>query len=169
MIKVGDTIPEAILNYVPYDANEAPDACPIPVAYDLHKELKGKKAVIFAVPGAFTPTCSISHVPGFIKYADELKAKGVDVILGTATNDGFVMHAWAKQQGTKDKVVLASDGTSGFFDKLGLSQDLTAKGMGIRAQRFALILDDLKVTYLAVDEAGKFEGSSAEAVLKALN
>ncbi|CAO3594640.1 unnamed protein product [Absidia cylindrospora] len=159
---------EATLTYVPYDANETSDACPVPISYDLHKELKGKKAVIVAVPGAFTPTCSQAHIPGFIKYADDLKAKGVDVILGTAANDGFVMHGWAKALNTKDKIVLASEGGSGLYEKLGLTLDLTAKGMGIRSQRFALVVNDLTVEYVGVDPSG-LDNSGAEAVLKALN
>ncbi|CAO3637248.1 unnamed protein product [Cunninghamella echinulata] len=140
----------------------------IPVPFKLHDQLKGKKAVIVAVPGAFTPTCSISHIPGFFEKADDLKAKGVDLIIGTSINDAFVMNGWSKVLGTKDKVILASEGGSGFYEKLGLTQDLTAKGMGIRSKRFALVVDDLTVTYVGVEEGGDLTVSGVDAVLKSL-
>ncbi|CAO3641747.1 unnamed protein product [Cunninghamella blakesleeana] len=167
-VKVGDKIPDVTLTYVSYTPGEELQACPIPVPYKLHEQLKGKKAVIVTVPGAFTPTCSLQHIPGFIEKADELKAKGVDVILGTSINDAFVMNAWSKVLGTKDKVVLASEGGSGFYDKLGLTQDLTAKGMGIRPKRFALIVDDLTVTYVGVEAGAGLAESGADAVLQKL-
>ncbi|ORX46097.1 Redoxin [Hesseltinella vesiculosa] len=167
-VQVGDTIPDVSLTYVPYNPDESLQACPVPIPYNLHKELKGKKAVIVAVPGAFTPTCSLQHIPGFVEKADELKKKGVDVILGTAVNDGFVMNAWAKTLGTKDKVILASEGGSGFYEKLGLTQDLTARGMGIRSKRFALIVDDLKVTYVGVETTPDLTVSGVDDVLAAL-
>ncbi|KAI8067786.1 Redoxin [Gongronella butleri] len=167
-VQVGDTIPDVSLTYVPYNPDEELQACPVPVPYKLHQELKGKKAVIVAVPGAFTPTCSLQHVPAFIEQADKFKAKGVDVILATAVNDGFVMNAWGKTLGGKDKVIFASEGGSGFYEKLGLTLDLTAKGMGIRSERFALIVDDLKVTYVGVEPAPGLTVSSAESVLEQL-
>lgn len=116
--------------------------------------MKGKKAVIFAIPGAFTPTCSEKHVPEFLSRYDELKAAGVDVVICTAINDGFVMHAFGRHLDVKDKIIMASEGGSGFFEQLGLTRDLTAAGMGIRSKRFALIVDDLQVTYVGVDESG---------------
>jgi alkyl hydroperoxide reductase 1 len=129
--------------------------------------LKGKKAVIFAIPGAFTPTCSEQHVPAFLAKYDELKKAGVDVIICTAVNDGFVMDAFGQHLKVQDKILMASDGGSGFFEKLGLTLDLTKAGMGVRSQRFALIVDDLKVTYVGVDESG-VDKSGPAGVLKNL-
>lgn len=128
-------------------------ACPVPIKYDLAKELKGKKAVIFAIPGAFTPTCSQQHVPQYLAKYDELKKAGIDIIICTAVNDGFVMDAFGQHLNVKDKIIMASDGGSDFFQKLGLTSDMTKLGMGIRSKRFALVVDDLKVTYVGVDES----------------
>jgi alkyl hydroperoxide reductase 1 len=142
-------------------------ACPAPVKYDLAKELKGKKAIIFAIPGAFTPTCSEQHVPKFLKNYDELKKSGIDVIICTSVNDGFVMDAFGQHLQVKDKIIMASDGGSDFFKQLGLTLDLTKAGMGIRSKRFALVVDDLKVTYVGVDDSG-VDQSGPDAVLKSL-
>ncbi|KAI9476540.1 MAG: Redoxin [Benjaminiella poitrasii] len=166
-ISVGDSLPEVNLTYVPYEPNRDPMACPIPIKYNLQKELKGKKAVIFAIPGAFTPLCSEQHVPAFLQKYDELKNKSVDVVICTAANDGFVMYAFGQHMDVKDKIIMASEGGSGFFEKLGLTLDLTAMGLGIRSQRFALIVDDLKVTYVGVDPSG-LDHSGPDAVLKNL-
>ncbi|KAI8081883.1 Redoxin [Gilbertella persicaria] len=165
-ISVGDTLPQCKLAYVPYDPNLSPTACPAPVPYDLGKELKGKKAIIFAIPGAFTPTCSEQHVPAYLEKYDELKKK-VDVIICTAANDGFVMHAFGRHLNVKDKIIMASEGGSDFFQQLGLTLDLSSRGMGVRSKRFALVVDDLKVTYVGVDEQG-LDKSGPEAVLKSL-
>ncbi|KAL0135448.1 Redoxin [Mucor lusitanicus] len=159
-VSVGDSLPQVNLTYVPYDPKRDPMACPAPVKYDLAKELKGKKAVIFSIPGAFTPTCSEQHY-------DELKKAGIDVIICTATNDGFVMDAFGQHLQVKDKIIMASDGGSDFFQQLGLTLDLTSKGMGVRSKRFALVVDDLKVTYVGVDESG-VDKSGPDAVLKSL-
>ncbi|KAI9247939.1 Redoxin [Helicostylum pulchrum] len=166
-ISVGDTLPKDVLTYVPYDPKRDPMACPAPVKFDLSKELQGKKAVIFAIPGAFTPTCSEQHVPEFLAKYDELKSKGVDLIICVAVNDGFVMDAFGQHLKVKDKIIMASDGGSGFFDHLGLTLDLTKAGMGVRSQRFALVVDDLKVKYVGVDESG-VEKSGPKGVLTAL-
>ncbi|EPB86382.1 hypothetical protein HMPREF1544_06824 [Mucor circinelloides 1006PhL] len=166
-VSVGDSLPQVSLTYVPYDPKRDPMACPVPVKYDLAKELKGKKAVIFSIPGAFTPTCSEQHVPEFLKKYDELKKAGIDVIICTATNDGFVMDAFGQHLQVKDKIIMASDGGSDFFQQLGLTLDLTSKGMGVRSKRFALVVDDLKVTYVGVDESG-VDKSGPDAVLKSL-
>jgi peroxiredoxin len=124
--------------------------------------------VLFGVPGAFTPTCSARHLPGFVQEAQALKAKGVATVACVAVNDAFVMAAWGRDQGVTDEVVMLADGSAAFTKALGLELDLTARGMGIRAQRFALIVKDGRVTYVGVEEPGAFGVSSAEAVLAKL-
>ncbi|MBW7471648.1 peroxiredoxin [Marinobacter sp. M216] len=126
----------------------------------------GKKVVVFAVPGAFTPTCSAAHLPGFVVNADQIKAKGVDSIVCTSVNDAFVMDAWGKASNAEEIVMLA-DGLAEFATAVGLTQDRTATKMGIRSQRYAMIVDDGVVTWLEVDEKG-LEKTSAEAILAAL-
>lgn len=126
------------------------------------------KIVLFAVPGAFTPTCSAKHVPGFVKLSPELKEKGVDKIVCLSVNDAFVLGAWAKEQKAGDSVLFLADGSAAFTKALGLELDLTARGMGIRSQRFAAIIDDGVVKKLAVEEPGGFEVSRAEAILESL-
>ena len=128
----------------------------------------GKKVVLFAVPGAFTPTCSAKHLPGFIEKAGEIKAKGVDTIVCTSVNDAFVMDAWGKDRGAGDDVLLIADGNADLAKALGLDFDGSGIGFGIRAQRFALVAEDGVVTHLAVEEPMQFEVSSAEAILSAL-
>ncbi len=125
----------------------------------------GKKVVLFSVPGAFTPTCSMNHVPGFVDHADEILAKGVDTIACMAVNDIFVMDAWGKDRSVGDKISMLADGNGEYASALGLEMDATGFGMGMRGQRFAIIVDDGVATHVAVEEAGKFEVSSAEAVL----
>lgn len=158
-IKVGDRIPSAKLVHVTADG-----------AREVTTEeiFGGKTVVLFAVPGAFTPTCSIKHLPGFLEHLDALKAKGVDTVACMAVNDQFVMEAWAKSQNAIDKIMFLADGSGLFTKALGLEFDLTARGLGIRAQRFAMIVKDGVVTYLGVEEPGGFEVSKAEAVLAAL-
>jgi peroxiredoxin len=128
----------------------------------------GKKVVLFAVPGAFTPTCSAKHLPGFISKAGEIQAKGVDTIVCLAVNDAFVMDAWGKAQDAGDKVVMAADGSAEFTRALGLEFDASKFGMGVRAQRFALIIDDGIVQNVQIEAPMKFEVSSAEAILDQL-
>ena len=128
----------------------------------------GKKVVIFAVPGAFTPTCSEQHLPGYITHADAIRAKGVDSILCVSVNDAFVMGAWAKDRGAGDAVRMVADGNGDFTKALGLEMDGSGIGFGLRCQRFAAIIDDGTVTKLAVEEPMKFEVSAAEAILAAL-
>ena len=128
----------------------------------------GKKVVVFAVPGAFTPTCSNQHLPGFVEHADAIRAKGVDDIICLSVNDAFVMDAWGKAHGTGDKVRMIADGNGDLAKALGLELDGSGIGFGIRAQRFAAIVDDGVVTKLAVEAPMKFEVSSAEAILEAL-
>ena len=128
----------------------------------------GRKVVVFAVPGAFTPTCSNQHLPGFVAKADEIKAKGVDEIVCLSVNDAFVMKAWGEERGAGDKVRLIADGNADFAKALGLEMDGTGIGFGLRAQRFAMIVDDGTVTKLAVEEPMKFDVSSAESILAGL-
>jgi peroxiredoxin len=126
------------------------------------------KVVLFAVPGAFTPTCSAKHLPGFIRHVAEFKAKGVSRIICLSVNDAYVMGAWAKDQKVGESVLMLADGSAAFTRELGLELDLTARGLGIRSQRFALIAEDGVVTHLFVEEPGGFDVSRAEAVLEAL-
>ena len=126
---------------------------------------KGKKVVLFSVPGAFTPACSAKHLPGFIQNADALKAKGVDTIACLSVNDVFVMGAWAKDQGAGDKVTLLADGNADYVKALGLSLDASGFGMGTRGQRFSMVINDGVVEQLNVEEPGDFRVSSAEHML----
>ncbi len=128
----------------------------------------GKKAVLFAVPGAFTPLCSAQHLPGFIEKAAEIKSKGVDAVYCLSVNDGFVMDAWAKDRGAGDAVTLVADGSADLTKQLGLEMDGSKFGMGTRSQRYAAIIEDGVVTHLGVEAPAKFEVSSADAILEAL-
>ena len=128
----------------------------------------GKKVVLFAVPGAFTPTCSNQHLPGYVEQADAIKAKGVDEIVCLSVNDAFVMGAWGEDRGAGDKVRMVADGNGDLTKALGLEMDGTGIGFGLRCQRFAAIVENGIVTKLAVEEPGKFEVSAAEAILAAL-
>jgi peroxiredoxin len=158
-IQVGDRIPDVNVNVAQSDGMEATSTSDL---------MKGK-VVLFAVPGAFTPMCSEQHLPGYVRQADAILAKGVDKIVCLSVNDGFVMGAWGKAQNVGDKVVMAADGSADLTRALGLELDATGFGMGVRAQRFALIADNGVVTHLAVeDNPTKVEGSSAEAILAAL-
>ena len=129
---------------------------------------KGKKVVLFSVPGAFTPTCSAKHLPGFVQHAGDFKAKGVDTIACLSVNDAFVMDAWGRDQQVGDKVVMLADGNADFAKAIGLELDATGVGLGIRSQRFAMVVDDGVVKGLHVEQPGAFEVSSAEAVLATL-
>jgi len=128
----------------------------------------GKKVVIFAVPGAFTPTCSEQHLPGYVKHADAIRKKGVDDILCVSVNDAFVMGAWGKDRGAEGKVTMIADGNGDFAKAIGLDFDGSGIGFGVRSQRYAAIVEDGVVKKLFVEQPMKFEVSSAEAVLKAL-
>jgi peroxiredoxin len=158
-IQVGDKIPNATLK-VP-GADGLKDASTAEL-------FGGRKVVLFAVPGAFTPTCSAKHLPGFVQNAGALRAKGVDAIVCLAVNDAFVMGAWARDQKVGDAVIMAADGNGDFTRALGLELDGSKFGMGLRAQRFALVAEDGVVRKLAVEAPGKFEVSSAEAILREL-
>ena len=158
-IQVGDSIPAAKLMQGTAEG---------PKETSTEELFGGKTVVLFGVPGAFTPTCSAKHLPGFVTQYDALKAKGADVVACMAVNDAFVMAAWGKDQGVGDKVVMIADGSAEFTRKLGLELDLTARGLGVRSQRFALVAKGGKVTHVAVEAPGAFEVSTADAVLAAL-
>jgi len=158
-IKVGDKLPSAILM-------EMKGGTPQPVKTD--DFFGGKKVAVFALPGAFTPTCSAKHLPGFIQHADAIKAKGIDTIACISVNDAFVMGAWGDQQGASDKVAMLADGNGDFTRGLGLEMDATKFGMGKRSQRFSFIADNGVVTQLNVEEPGAFAVSSADHMLKQL-
>jgi len=157
-IKVGDKVPSGKVAYMG-------ESGPSEISTD--DLFNGKKVVLFAVPGAFTPTCSETHLPGFIVAADDIKAKGVDTIACLAVNDVFVVGAWAAQQNAEQLMMLA-DGSADYVKELGLTLDLTSRGLGIRADRFAMIIEDGVVTHLAHEEPGKMDVSSAESIMKAL-
>jgi peroxiredoxin len=158
-IAVGDKIPSAKLKTMTAEG---------PKDISTDDIFNGKKVVLFAVPGAFTPTCSAKHLPGFVEKAGEIKGKGVDTIACLAVNDAFVMGAWGKAQNTGDKVLMLADGAAAFTKQLGLDLDLTGPGMGVRSKRYAMLVDNGTVKALQVEAPGAFEVSSAEAILKAL-
>ncbi len=128
----------------------------------------GKKVVLVSVPGAFTPTCSLNHLPGFIDQAEQLAAKGVDTVACMAVNDVLVMDAWGKDRGVGEKVVMLADGNGEYSRALGLELDASGFGMGMRGQRFAIVVDDGVATHVAIEDPGQFEVSKAEAILAAL-
>ena len=142
------------------------DAGPAELSTD--ELFSGKKVVLFSVPGAFTPTCSLKHAPGFIESAAEFAARGVDAIACMAVNDVFVMAAWGKDQGAGDDVLMLADGNADYSKALGLEMDASSFGMGTRGQRFAIVVDDGVATHVAVEAPGAFDVSSAQAVLDAL-
>ena len=129
---------------------------------------KGKKVVLFALPGAFTPTCSAKHLPSFVQLADKIRARGVDTIACLSVNDAFVMDAWGKNQNVGDKVTMLADGNGDFTKAVGLTMDGTGYGMGVRSQRYAMVVDNGVVKTLNIEAPGAYEVSSAEAILKTL-
>lgn len=155
-IKVGDKAPEGVFKIMKADG---------PGAYSANELFSGRKVVLFAVPGAFTPTCSKQHLPGFIEHAGDLKKKGIDAIACMAVNDVFVMGAWGEYSHAGDKVLLLSDGNGDYTRALGLELDATGFGMGKRSQRFAMVVDNGVVTQLHIEAPGKYEVSSAEYIL----
>lgn len=158
-IKVGDTLPAMKL------VTATPEG---PKETSTEALFNGKRVVMFAVPGAFTPTCSARHVPGYLKHHQEIMDKGVDTLVCMAVNDPFVLRAWAADQDLDGKIVMLADGAGVLTRAMGLELDLTARSIGIRCQRFAMIAEDMKVTYLAVEAPGDFDVSRAEALLAAL-
>ena len=158
-IKVGDSVPHATLTKMTSDG-------PAPV--DTKDLFSGRTVALFAVPGAFTPTCSAKHLPGFIEKAGEFQSKGVDEIVCLSVNDVFVMGAWGKSSGAEGKITMLADGNGDFAKALGLTMDGSRFGMGQRAQRFSMLVKDGKVTELNVEEPGAFKVSSAEHLLAQL-
>jgi len=139
-----------------------------PGAMSTDELFAGKKVVLVSVPGAFTPTCSMNHLPGFVEHAGDIRAKGVDTIACMAVNDVFVMDAWGKDRGVKNDVVMLADGNGEYATALGLTMDASGFGMGTRGQRFAIVVDDGVATHVAVEAPGKFEVSKADAILAQL-
>ena len=164
MLKVGDKLPAGSLQeYIEVEGN----GCSVgPNAFDIEKATAGKRIAIFALPGAYTPTCSAKHVPGFVEQADALKAAGVDEIWCISVNDAFVMGAWGRDQHTAGKVRMMADGSAEFTKAAGLTFDLTARGMGVRSQRYSMLVVDGVVKSLNIEAPGKFEVSDAATLLK---
>lgn len=158
-IKVGDTLPDVTFMTMTSDG-------PTPVTTD--DVFKGRTVALFSVPGAFTPTCSAKHLPGFIQKASELKAKGIDRIACTAVNDAFVLGAWSRDQEAGDQVMMLADGNADFAQALGLTMDGSKFGMGVRSQRYSMVVEDKVVKQLFIEESGDFKVSSAEHMLSAL-
>jgi len=162
-IKVGDRVPDGTLTEFIETETEG---CTLgPNAFQVADLVRGKKIAVFAVPGAFTPTCSAKHVPGFVAQADAFRAKGVDEIWCVAVNDAFVMGAWGRDQKVGSKVRMLADGAAVWTRALGLELDLVARGMGVRSQRYSALIEDGVVTHLNVEAAGKFEVSDADTLL----
>ena len=165
-IKIGDKLPESTLTEM--IETETPGCTIGPNAFQVSNLTKGKRIVIFGLPGAFTPTCSAKHVPSYTANVNKLKAKKVDEIWCVSVNDAFVMGAWAKEQKSQGKVRMMADGSAAFTKAMGLELDLTSRGMGVRSQRYSMLVDDGVVTSLNVEAPGKFEVSDAESMLKQL-
>ena len=163
MIKVGDTLPAVTLTeFVEVEGN----GCSVgPNPVDVAKASAGKTIALFALPGAFTPTCSAKHVPGYVAQHDALKAAGVDEIWCLSVNDAFVMGAWARDVKTGTKVRMLGDGSADFAKATGLTLDLTARGMGVRSNRYSMLVKNGKVATLTIEGAGKFEVSDADTML----
>ncbi len=159
-IQVGDKVPGVTLKHMTGDG-------PADISSD--ELFSGKKVVIFGLPGAFTPTCSAKHVPGFLQHAADFKGKGVDTIACLSVNDAFVMGAWGKDQGVGDDVVMLADGSAEFTKAAGLELDLSGLGMGVRSTRYAMVVEDGTVQHIAIEEnPGGLDVSSAEKTLEAL-
>lgn len=163
MLKIGDKLPAGTLQ----EFIEVEGGCSLgPNTFDIGKEAEGKTVAVFALPGAFTPTCSAQHVPGYVRRADELKKAGVDEIWCVSVNDAFVMGAWGRDQKAAGKVRMMADGSAAFTSATGLTLDLTMRGMGVRSQRYSMLVQDGVVKSLNVEAAGKFEVSDADTMLE---
>ena len=163
MLKIGDKLPSGTLQeFIEVEGN----GCSIgPNSFDIEKSTAGKKIVIFALPGAFTPTCSAKHVPGYVEKSDALRAAGVDEIWCISVNDAFVMGAWGRDQKAAGTVRMMADGSAEFTKAAGLTLDLTARGMGVRSQRYSMLVVDGVVKSLNIEAPGKFEVSDAGTLL----
>ena len=158
-IQVGDKLPSVELWYKDEDGVKSINSDEL---------FAGNRVVVFALPGAYTPTCSASHVPGYVVHADEILARGVDRIVCLSVNDAFVMGAWGEQQNVEDRVMMIADGSAHFTRAVGLDLDLDARGMGIRSQRYAMVVNDGVVELLNVEQPGEFKVSDAETILASL-
>ena len=158
-IQVGDTLPPASFLKVTPDGTQATSSADF---------FRSRRVALFSVPGAFTPTCSVKHLPGFVERADELRAKGIDEVACTAVNDAFVLAAWAEHSGVGDKVTMLSDGNGEFVRAIGLESDSSAYGMGTRGKRFSMVVTDGEVEQLNVEAPGEFRVSSADYMLEQL-
>jgi glutaredoxin/glutathione-dependent peroxiredoxin len=165
-VKVGDRVPDGTLTE--FIETETAGCSVGPNDFKVADLVKGKKILMFALPGAFTPTCSAKHVPGYVAHHDAIKAKGVDEVWCVAVNDAFVMGAWGRDQKVDGKVRMLGDGAAAWTKAMGLELDLTARNMGVRSQRYAAIIDDGVIKVLAVEAPGAFEVSAAEAMIKHL-
>lgn len=159
MVQVGDKLPEFTF------AVPGPDG---PQARSTTELFGGKRAVLFAVPGAYTPTCHNNHLPGFLAKADALRGKGVETIACLSVNDPFVMKAWSKDTGAEGVIQMLADGSAGFTKAIGMELDLTERALGVRSRRYAMLLEDGIIRYLGVEEGREVDASSADAVLGAL-
>ena len=165
MIEPGQPLPDATL----FESTEIGEFCPVsPGKVAVGEAAKNKKIVIFGLPGAFTPTCSAKHVPGYVQNLDAIKKNGVDEIWCVSVNDGYVMAAWAQSEKALGKIRFLGDGAAEFTKKLGLDADLSANGMGIRSKRYSLYVENGVVKHVNVEQPGKFEVSNAETMLKQL-
>ena len=164
MIQVGDKLPAGTLTeFVEIEG----DGCALgPNSFDIEKTTAGKKVAVFALPGAYTPTCSVKHVPGYVAHADALKAAGVDEIWCVSVNDAFVMGAWGRDQHVAGKVRMMADGSADFAKATGLTLDLTTRGMGLRSNRYSMLVVDGVIKSLNVEAPGKFEVSDADTMLR---
>ncbi len=158
-IRPGDELPNVTLTHMTGEG---------PKEITTEELFAGKRVVLFALPGAFTPTCSAAHLPGYVVHADAVKAKGVDRIVCLSVNDAFVMDAWAKTQNVDGRVEMIADGNGDFTRAVGLELDLRPRGLGVRSQRYAMVVDDGVVKTLSIDAPGKFEVSDAESVMRSL-
>jgi peroxiredoxin len=165
-IKVGDRLPAGTLSE--YIEVETAGCALGPNEFKVEDLTKGKKVVVFGLPGAFTPTCSAKHVPSYVANLDKLKAKGVDEVICMSVNDAFVMGAWARDQKSVGKIRMMGDGSAAYTKALGLELDLTAKGMGVRCQRFSMLVDDGVVKTRNIEGPGKYEVSDGDTMLKQL-
>jgi glutaredoxin/glutathione-dependent peroxiredoxin len=165
-IKVGDKLPDGTLTEM--IEVETPGCVAGPNAFQVSDLVKGKKLVVFGLPGAFTPTCSGKHVPGFVAHYKDFKSKGVDEIWCISVNDAYVMGAWGKDQKADGKVRMLADGSALWTKALGLDQDLSARGMGVRSQRYAMVIENGIVTKLNIEAPARFEVSDADTLLKAV-
>jgi len=165
-ITVGERLPEGVL--IEMIENETPGCTIGPNTFKVSELVQGKRIVIFGLPGAFTPTCSAKHLPGYVANREKFRAKRVDEIWCIAVNDAFVMGAWGKEQKCAGKVRMMADGSATYTKALGLDMDLTARGMGVRSQRYSMFVEDGVVRTLNVEQPGKFEVSDAETMLRKL-